>query len=69
MRTVISEDGTPIAFDQSGQGHALILVAGALTTRAAWTPLAAHLAPYFSMRPGTMMSVRRSWHGEHTSNN
>jgi len=49
MRTVISKDGTPIAFDQSGQGSALILVAGALTTRAAWTPLAAGLAPHFSV--------------------
>ncbi len=49
MRTVISKDGTPIAFDQSGQGPALILVAGALTTRAAWTPLAARLAPHFSV--------------------
>ena len=49
MRTVISKDGTPIAFDQSGQGPALILVAGALTTRADWVPLAACLAPHFSV--------------------
>src|SRR6266699_1354575 len=49
MNTVTSKDGTPIAFDQSGQGPALILVAGALTTRAAWPPLAAHLAPHFSV--------------------
>jgi pimeloyl-ACP methyl ester carboxylesterase len=49
MRTVISTDGTSIAFDQSGQGPALILVAGALTTRADWSPLAAALAPHFSV--------------------
>jgi pimeloyl-ACP methyl ester carboxylesterase len=49
MRTVISKDGTPIAFDQSGQGPTLILVAGALTTRTAWAPLATRLAPYFSV--------------------
>ena len=49
MRTVISKDGTPIAFDQSGQGPALILVTGALTTRADWSPLAASLAPHFSV--------------------
>jgi pimeloyl-ACP methyl ester carboxylesterase len=49
MRTVISKDGTPIAFDQSGQGPALILVAGALTTRADWSSLAARLAPHFSV--------------------
>ncbi|EFH85063.1 alpha/beta fold hydrolase [Ktedonobacter racemifer] len=49
MRTVISKDGTPIAFDQSGQGPALILVAGALTTRADMSSLSAHLAPHFSV--------------------
>src|SRR5204863_5992989 len=49
MRTVISKDGTPIAFDQSGQGPALILVTGALTTRADWATLAGCLAPYFSV--------------------
>ncbi len=49
MRTVISKDDTAIAFDQLGQGPALILVAGALTTRADWSPLAAHLAPHFSV--------------------
>lgn len=49
MRTVVSKDGTSIAFDQAGQGPALILVAGALTTRAAWSPLAKLLAPNFSV--------------------
>src|SRR5579871_3533872 len=34
MRTVTSKDGTTIAFDQSGQGPALILVGGALEQRA-----------------------------------
>lgn len=49
MRTVISKDGTPIAFDQTGQGPALILVAGAMTTRTAWPALAERLAPHFSV--------------------
>ena len=49
MRTVISKDGTPIGFDQSGQGPALILVTGAFTTRTDWTSLAAHFAPHFSV--------------------
>jgi pimeloyl-ACP methyl ester carboxylesterase len=49
MRTVISRDGTPIVFDQSGQGPALIMVTGALTTRADWSSLAPHLAPHFSV--------------------
>ena len=34
MRTVTSKDGTTIAFDQSGQGPAIILVGGALEQRA-----------------------------------
>ena len=45
MRKVISKDGTPIAFDQSGQGPVLILVAGATSTRLAEAELAAALAP------------------------
>ena len=49
MRKIISKDGTPIAFDQSGQGPALILVAGALTRRTDWSSLATHLAPYFGV--------------------
>lgn len=51
MRTVISKDGTPIAFDQSGQGPALILVAGALCTRLSWSgpELARLLAPHFTV--------------------
>ena len=34
MKTVISQDGTTIAFDQSGQGPALILVGGMFEQRA-----------------------------------
>ncbi|HEY1350097.1 MAG TPA: alpha/beta hydrolase [Ktedonobacteraceae bacterium] len=47
--SVISRDGTSIAFEQAGQGPALILVAGALNTRADWSALAALLAPHFSV--------------------
>ena len=49
MRTVISKDGTPIAFDRSGQGPALVLVAGATATRLAEASLAAALAPHFTV--------------------
>ena len=49
MRTVISKDGTPIAFDQSGQGPAIILVAGATATRLAAASVAAALAPHFTV--------------------
>lgn len=49
MKTVISKDGTPIAFDQFGHGPALILVAGATVTRLAEASLAAALAPHFTV--------------------
>ena len=49
MRTVHSKDGTTIAFDQSGQGPALILVAGATATRLAEATVAAHLASHFTV--------------------
>lgn len=49
MKTVISKDGTPIAFDQPGQGPALILVAGATATRLAEASVAAALASSFTV--------------------
>jgi pimeloyl-ACP methyl ester carboxylesterase len=48
MRTVVSRDGTSIAFDQAGQGPALILVVGATGARQATTSLATALAPHFT---------------------
>ncbi len=49
MRKVTSKDGTTISFDQSGQGPAVVLVGGALSDRSAGRPLAALLAPRFSV--------------------
>jgi pimeloyl-ACP methyl ester carboxylesterase len=52
MRTVTSKDGTTIAFDQSGQGPALILVDGALQYRAfdqGMAQLAERLSPHFTV--------------------
>jgi len=49
MRKVISKDGTPIVFDQSGQGPALMLVAAAFGTRSGEASLAAALAPNFTV--------------------
>lgn len=49
MRTVISRDGAHIAFDESGQGPALILVNGASATRSDAASVAAALAPYFTV--------------------
>lgn len=49
MRTRTSKDGTPLAFDQSGQGPAVILVAPAFATRVDQASLAAALAPSFTV--------------------
>jgi pimeloyl-ACP methyl ester carboxylesterase len=51
MNTVRSKDGTPIAFDRSGKGPAVIIVDGALCYRASGpsAPLAALLADRFTV--------------------
>ena len=49
MRTVTSKDGTRIAFDQSGDGPAIILVVGAFNDRATGAPLAQALEPHFTV--------------------
>lgn len=52
MKTVTSKDGTTIAYDQSGQGPALILVDGALQYRAfdqGMAPLADLLSQHFTV--------------------
>src|SRR5579871_5689695 len=51
MPTITSKDGTSIAYEQSGQGPALILVDGALCHRAfgPMRPLAAKLASHFTV--------------------
>ena len=49
MRKVISKDSTPIAYDLSGQGSAIILVSGATATRSAAESVAAALARQFTV--------------------
>jgi pimeloyl-ACP methyl ester carboxylesterase len=49
MHTVTSKDGTTIAFDRLGEGPAIILVSGAITTRSDYVALATSLAPYFTV--------------------
>jgi pimeloyl-ACP methyl ester carboxylesterase len=49
MKTVVSKDGTRIAFDQSGQGPALMLVSGAVGARADEAQIAAALAPHVTV--------------------
>lgn len=46
---VASKDGTPIAFERTGMGPALILVGGALSERSAGGAFAARLAPSFTV--------------------
>jgi pimeloyl-ACP methyl ester carboxylesterase len=61
MPTIISEDGTKIAYDKVGKGPAVILVEGALATREAATPLAELLASHF-----TVYSYDRRGRGDST---
>jgi pimeloyl-ACP methyl ester carboxylesterase len=49
MNKVISKDGTPIAFDQSGDGPPVILVSGGSVDRSSNAPLAAQLAQHFTV--------------------
>ncbi len=52
MNTVISKDGTKIAYDKQGSGPTVILIAGALCSRLFWSgpELATRLASHF-IRP------------------
>ncbi|MEU8888767.1 alpha/beta hydrolase [Streptomyces sp. NPDC048442] len=49
MSKVISRDGTPLAYERTGEGEPLILVGGAFSTGTAEGPLAGLLAPRFSV--------------------
>jgi pimeloyl-ACP methyl ester carboxylesterase len=49
MKKISSKDGTTLAFDQLGQGPAVILVGGGSTDRMANAPLAGMLAPHFTV--------------------
>src|SRR5262245_1460888 len=48
-KQTISRDGTPIAYERTGQGPAVVLVSGAMSTGATVVPLAAHLSGRFSV--------------------
>jgi pimeloyl-ACP methyl ester carboxylesterase len=49
MQTVISADGTEIAFERSGTGPALIIVGGALADHSFYAPLASELRRRFTV--------------------
>lgn len=59
METVVSKDGTTIAFDRYGGGPPLILVSGATATRAAETSLAETMSEDF-----TVLSYDRRGRGD-----
>ncbi|MDR3573239.1 MAG: alpha/beta hydrolase [Anaerolineaceae bacterium] len=49
MSQTFSKDGTPIAFERSGQGPTLVLVNGALSKKTDAAPAAIALSPYFTV--------------------
>ena len=49
MKNIHSQDGTSLAFDQSGKGPAIILVLGAFNDQASGAPLAARLSERFTV--------------------
>jgi len=49
MRKVTSKDGTPITFDQLGEGPAIVLVCGGSVDRSSNESLAVALAPHFTV--------------------
>ena len=49
METVASRDGTPIAFERSGKGPALVIVGGSLADHRYYAPLAYELAERFTV--------------------
>jgi pimeloyl-ACP methyl ester carboxylesterase len=61
MTTVMSKDGTRIAFERTGTGPALIVVGGALSDRSGGAPLAKVLAAHF-----TIYSYDRRGRGDST---
>ncbi|MFI8432977.1 alpha/beta fold hydrolase [Streptomyces sp. NPDC079020] len=49
MDKTLSADGTPLAYRRQGDGPPVVLVGGALSTAATEAPLAALLAPHFTV--------------------
>ena len=49
MQHVVSEDGTRIAYEKTGQGPALIVIGGALGDHRFYIPLADELATQFTV--------------------
>src|SRR4051794_41600329 len=48
-KKTLSRDGTPVAYERFGQGPAVVLVSGAMSTSATVVPLAAALSDHFGV--------------------
>src|SRR6266566_416390 len=59
MQTIRSTDGTPIAYQRSGQGSPLILVHGTTADHTRWAPILPNLEQHF-----TVYAVDRRGRGE-----
>jgi pimeloyl-ACP methyl ester carboxylesterase len=59
MRRVRSKDGTPIAYEHSGNGPPLVLIHGAANDHTRWTSLLPELGKYF-----TVYTIDRRGRGE-----
>src|SRR5450755_4067559 len=49
METLSSADGSPIAYERSGSGPALVVATGAFCNRASSMPLAEHLGGHYTV--------------------
>src|SRR5689334_17250985 len=49
MSKIFSKDGTPISYDRTGEGPAVVIVGGILGDRSQQAPLAALLSPHFTV--------------------
>ena len=65
MNQCISKDGSSIAFDQEGDGPALILVLGAFNDRRTGAPLARRLSSHFHVFINHRLRATRLVHANH----
>jgi pimeloyl-ACP methyl ester carboxylesterase len=57
MEKVISQDGTPIAYEASGQGPALLLIHGGGSTPERWKPISPRFEPNYTVYRVAMRGV------------
>jgi pimeloyl-ACP methyl ester carboxylesterase len=46
---IISKDGTPIAYERSGEGHPIVLIHGTAADHTRWTPVVRRLKKHFTV--------------------